>query len=490
VRLVAFGVLATLATSCAPPDATDLSTATQPVIVGHDDLTYVGPSGSVPSRYNGLYPSIGHFRKRDINDQGAHYTGCTASYIGRGVAMTAGHCFDAPTSEARDKLCHGTDVEWALIEGQGPLFRSACQRILRAKDDDAGTDYAFFEVFPPPTRALTLDTSMGRTSPGGGNATLFSHPDNRSLMWSGTCPITTPYGSIFPHRCDMEGGSSGAPILRDDTLAVVGINLGDDGATLNYGRFLGATPAATVLSERAAWGGVTVTSARTTQRCGAVLQSRDDTYAFIQTYNGLRTVSAGLPASSGCSFASVSVSYQCAGAGSVYNAGTNDTTRPFVTLSCPSGLTEAPPYWTSFQSEEHGGPATTCDGWTGNHEPTLRAIDGVACSGSYCDNVSVRCPGTIRAPITGAPFWTAFFSEEQPARFCPAGSYVTGLRCSGSNCDNISLRCAPSSRPWGTCTQLPAFSEEQVSSTCPSGTHVTGMRCTGRYCDNIALTCC
>ena len=483
--LLTLGAFASLPLGCAPPDD-DAATA-QPVIVGRNDLTFVGPAGSVPSRYDGLYPAIGHFRRRYPGG----YSGCTASYIGRGVAMTAGHCFDAPTSEARDRLCHGTDVEWALIQGFDPLFRSTCQRVLRMKDDNAGTDYAFFEVYPPPTRSLAVDTATGSSRAGGGRATLFSHPSNRALMWSGTCAITTPYGSIFPHQCDMEGGSSGAPILKDDTLEAVGINLGDDAGLLNYGRFLSATPAASILSERASWGGVTITSARTTQRCGASLLTSDHTYASIRAANGLRSATVAAAVSPGCSLASLSVSYQCGGAGATYGAGTNNDAVRAVTLACPSGLAEPPPYWSSFVSEENASPATSCDGWLGDGEASPpRAIDGVACRGGYCDDVSVRCPRDGRTPLTGASFWTAYFSEEQPARFCPAGSYVTGLRCSGSSCDNVSLQCTPSSRPWATCVQLPAFSDEQGSSTCPAGTRVVGLRCTGRYCDNLALTCC
>ena len=484
--LLTLGALAAIVPNCAPPDEADTTSEAQPVVVGTNNLTYVGPAGNVPARYDGLYPAIGHFRRRHPGG----YSGCTASYIGRGVAMTAGHCFDAPTSEARDRLCHGTDVEWARIEGRGGLFRSTCQRVLRMKDDNAGTDYAFFEVYPPPTRALAVDTATGSSRAGGGRATVFSHPSNRALMWSGTCAITTPYGSIFPHQCDTEGASSGAPILKDDTLEVLGMNLGTDGGLLNYGRYLSATPAATALAERASWGGLTVTSARTTLRCGGLLRVSDDTHAVIRAVNGLRSAAVTAAVSPGCTLASLSVSYQCGGAGATYGAGTSSDAVRAVTLSCPSGLAEPPPYWSSFVSEESASPAATCDGWLGDPEQPPRAIDGVACRGDYCDDVSVRCPRDNRTPLTGAPFWTAYFSEEHPARFCPTGSYVTGMRCSGSNCDSVSLQCTPSSRPWGTCTQLPAFSEEQGAATCPAGTRVVGLRCTGRYCDNLALTCC
>src|SRR5205823_5812635 len=40
--------------------------------------------------------------------------------------------------------------------------------------------------------------------------------------------------------------------------------------------------------------------------------------------------------------------------------------------------------------------------------------------------------------------WSPWFSEEQGGYYPPPGSYVQGLRCSGSYCDNVSVRsCYP-----------------------------------------------
>lgn len=492
--------LAALALLCAPgcaPSPDELAAAAQPVIVGANDYRLVGPlgPGGIPTRYEPLYPSIGQLLRHyaSASASGVSSKTCTVSYIGRGVALTAGHCLDAPSSEVRDVTCPGVVVNWASIAGAPATLTSACQRVLRARDDTAGTDYALFEVFPPPTRALAVDTAMGASSPGGGRATLFSHPKGAPLTWSGTCALTTPYGSIFPHQCDLEGGSSGAPILDDDNLAVVGIVLGDDAGILNYGRYLSATPTADVYNGRAAQAaGITVVSASTTFNCSGASVSRDDGLALMQAHNGYRARAVTPPPMPGCAFASTSVRYQCGGIGSTYAVGTNNAASPFVTLSCPTGAAEEPPFWTLFASEENGGPATSCQGPLGHIDlPRPRAVDGVACRGSYCDAVSVRCPSSERAPITGAPFWTASFSEESPQRNCPAGYYVTGLKCTGSYCDNLSLQCAASSRPWGACTLLPAFSEEQTGyRTCPAGTSLAGVRCTGRYCDNLSLYCC
>src|SRR5512147_2504911 len=86
--------------------------------------------------------------------------------------------------------------------------------------------------------------------------------------------------------------------------------------------------------------------------------------------------------------------------------------------------------WQNFISEESPNNFRYC-------YPAF--ITGVACKGSYCDNVTVECSNLS---ALGAPtncFWTGFFSEEQGQLTFPTGYYPTGVQCSGGYCDNMSF---------------------------------------------------
>lgn len=484
-----------MALGCAPvPEVDDDDTDSPEVIIGHNDLQLVGPQGgNVPARYAPLYPLVGQIHRYYVSEGNIQSKTCTASYLGRGIAMTAGHCLDAPTSEVRDRVCPGVLVSWGSVAGAPSTLRSACQRVLRARNDRAGTDYAFFEVFPPPTGELAVNLTAGASSASPTRGTMLSHPDGDPLSWSGTCALTTPYGSIFPHQCDSEGGSSGAPIFDDATLRVVGINLGTDAGLLNYGRFVSATPLAGLLSVASNQGsGVAVVTASTTLSCGPTgsVVVQDDRVARMTACNGLRscTVTPEIPA--GCRLLSTQAQYRCVPGGALQGVATNNAANPQLTMSCSVGGVAPSSFWTLFASEE-GSPAITCDGPLGHDELTApRAMTGLACRGDYCDSVAGQCPTTDRVPLTGASSWTTSFSEENPLKTCAAGAYVTGLRCSGSYCDNLALQCSPSTRPWGRCALQPSVSDEQESRTCPAGSFVAGVQCTGRYCDNLSMYCC
>src|SRR6185369_5050765 len=113
---------------------------------------------------------------------------------------------------------------------------------------------------------------------------------------------------------------------------------------------------------------------------------------------------------------------------------------------------EDQPHWTPWISDETG-YAASC-GWTS------QAINGFACSGHYCDWVSLLC-----APMHNAAYGPAYyptFSEEwdglvtfRPGWYnqdqknyevCNWGTstpgVLTGIGCSGAYCDNITLICS------------------------------------------------
>src|SRR4029453_13946095 len=80
--------------------------------------------------------------------------------------------------------------------------------------------------------------------------TIFSHPGARPLTWSQTCSAFDGDSTQIRYQCDTQGGSSGASVLRDDTLQVVAIHWGGGGnataatklTSTPLREFLGGTP--------------------------------------------------------------------------------------------------------------------------------------------------------------------------------------------------------------------------------------------------------
>ena len=181
----------------------------------------------------------------------------------------------------------------------------------------------------------------------------------------------------------------------------------------------------------------------------------------------------------------------------------------FVTTNAHAEL-----YWTPWVSEENGGPPTYCGVWN-------EASVGFACSGGYCDNVSLLCETLpFNATLNSASeYWTAFFSEEDRgvSSVTSEGWYrydgdnyevchrsgnpglVSGIKCKGSYCDNISLKCAQPIK-WKNGISYPVqvnncqwsgwYSEEQRSVDFGPNRYITGVRCQGGYCDNKQFYVC
>jgi hypothetical protein len=77
----------------------------------------------------------------------------------------------------------------------------------------------------------------------GTQLTIFSHPAGRPLEWSKLCNLANPGATQFQYQCDTQGGSSGAAVIRTDTLKVVGLHFGG-GGNFNGATFLLSTPLA------------------------------------------------------------------------------------------------------------------------------------------------------------------------------------------------------------------------------------------------------
>jgi|GEM_PF-3383146 len=257
------GVMALLLVGCgtesevmedAPMEDTPLQSQREGMIVGGNDLIPVAADGSnVPAKYRPLLDAFGLLT---IGTGGF----CTATHLGSGVVMTAGHCFAAGSGGQTNIACPAnTTVSWGKRAGTGPNLVSSCTRIL-AMQNSGAWDYAFIEVSPPPSTAVGFQSNAGGVgNPVGSSATIFSHPQARDLEWSQTCYIP-PLAAGFLHSCDTESGSSGAAVIEDDSLQVVGVNHSNNGIH-NQGIYLDHTPigwlwrAHRPTGELKAWGG-------------------------------------------------------------------------------------------------------------------------------------------------------------------------------------------------------------------------------------------
>lgn len=133
--------------------------------------------------------------------------------------------------------------------------------------------------------------------------------------------------------------------------------------------------------------------------------------------------------------------------------------------------------WTGFTSEEF--PPLVC-----GYGQFVRGFD---CQGRYCDNVRIDCH--YNGVPHGTSSWTSYFSEEGSGaadeRHCPWGSFVTGIACSGGWCDNLSLLCTEAvGRGTGNCQWSPWYSEEHGPFQASSGRYIAGVECNGGWCDN------
>jgi hypothetical protein len=154
--------------------------------------------------------------------------------------------------------------------------------------------------------------------------------------------------------------------------------------------------------------------------------------------------------------------------------------------------------WTPYVSEEAPG-FQTC-GTTQNV-----GVTAARCTGSYCDNMGLYCSAL---PATFSSFadnvvWTSYVSEEQPAGvMCPAWGVVPriidGIAATGSFADNVAVRCRPAQidLPNSNCGWTPYFSEEQgtqqfrYNSWSYQPAVALGVRCSGSYCDNLSFYVC
>jgi V8-like Glu-specific endopeptidase len=174
---------------------------------------------------NDLYEASSDLRLTDA--LGRVQKGCTASHLGNGLVLTAGHCITA------NECAEAFDVTWGRT-GQNPsgTLSSKCAGIVYIEESNE-RDFALYRVEPYPDISLALSDvdieSIGEVS-------AFSYPGSRNLLNSGPCQLLGPdFGDRWFHNCDTEKGSSGAPILDSAGQIVAIHNRGSNILSKNSG---------------------------------------------------------------------------------------------------------------------------------------------------------------------------------------------------------------------------------------------------------------
>jgi hypothetical protein len=210
-------------------------------IIGDNDLTPVSENGA--NLPDSLRPLLDAFGQVSI--------GCSATHVGDGLVLTAGHCL-LTSPRTGPKNCRGTSVVWGNYAGHKTQTISKCREIL-FRSYTAASDIALIRVDNPPVVAIPLDlkTSSASVLLPRNKITMLSFPRMRPLEWSRECELSEYRPPAAPedmrnsqetvkkflHSCDTEPGSSGAALIDTTTLKIIGVH-GGSSDELNYGTFL------------------------------------------------------------------------------------------------------------------------------------------------------------------------------------------------------------------------------------------------------------
>lgn len=215
-------------------------------VIGVNNFRNVNANGSnVPFKFHPVLEAVGILSM-----------GCTATHIGNGLVISAGHCFDAAKVKY-NRSCAGVNIHWGVREGKNATSVSQCKKVL-VLEYTKSKDYALFIVDKPPRVALPI--RLNTPVPLGTRVTIFSHPFTQPLSWSGICDVRKSFAArdlnslgtgtlqvplaMIHHQCDTNPGSSGAAIIDVQTLEVVGIHDGGYASGVsgyNYGTYISST---------------------------------------------------------------------------------------------------------------------------------------------------------------------------------------------------------------------------------------------------------
>ncbi len=166
--------------------------------------------------------------------------------------------------------------------------------------------------------------------------------------------------------------------------------------------------------------------------------------------------------------------------------------RYLIIISNLLFLATAPALAQSFTISEEDPPA----------ECQLPLIAGsFLCEGSFCDEITVEC-NNLDSDIAFSE-WTHWVEHDGRRKADCADpldegrdfdtTVMTGLACRGSFCDDISVRCTAMRNfvqgPDDQCEQFTRSDGDNVLRL-PFGTAIRALTCEGQHCDNVTVTVC
>ncbi|WP_299860673.1 hypothetical protein [uncultured Hoeflea sp.] len=142
---------------------------------------------------------------------------------------------------------------------------------------------------------------------------------------------------------------------------------------------------------------------------------------------------------------------------------------------------------------------TTSDGRPPIICPHGALANGLLCSGSYCDDITMRCSPNVRD--VRRIFWTPFVHRAPGSgvaicstEFGGTSGFVSGVACEGDWCDNVALQCTELDLfepDFSSCFSSSWFSEEQDWQAPPTPFHfIVSMRCKDTHCDLKRMRSC
>lgn len=215
-----FSVLA-FAASCSQQSGSQLKK-----IIGSNDMVKLKSADQIPI-YADFVNALGQMQPSQ----------CSATHLGSGVIVTAGHCVGAAEEPSRNISCSGITIDWGVL----PHLKSGTSQCLKIAimEDSQARDYAVLIVDNPPIASLM----PARTSVVDRSVSLFGYPHASTLTWSGGCTLRSASlmgrmeASQFLHDCDSVPGESGGAIVDDETHQIVGIHNGGK-LPFNFGTFI------------------------------------------------------------------------------------------------------------------------------------------------------------------------------------------------------------------------------------------------------------
>jgi hypothetical protein len=139
-------------------------------------------------------------------------------------------------------------------------------------------------------------------------------------------------------------------------------------------------------------------------------------------------------------------------------------------------------------------PRVSEEGDSSRHCPSGYALNGLRCTGSFCDNKDLMCcPYLGGGPDPSAKEVSSRAISEEFPNSMTSKRFLNGLACGGSYCDNVTPHPFKSSRlASGKACDWSAWASERPMSwlVCGGAQFVAGIRCRGDYCADVGLYCC